>query len=181
MKRLLVFPFALGFCGALFFPICFIETIVSQWPLFDSYGGPEVSSFEFWNGCIETLMRFIPNGTVAGFAIGIGIALWDAILNRRDKNGHHRLLPNLFWCVCYLSLFIAVNAVVIAIMLSYNKPSFATGSNSPEDLAPAIFVWGTFLLNFTAIAWAAIRSITTDDVLTPRVLRDKLRERARLG
>ena len=44
-----------------------------------------------------------------------------------------------------------------------------------------LFWWlGTLLLNFTAIIWAAIRSITTDDVFTPRVLRDKLRERARL-
>ena len=36
------------------------------------------------------------------------------------------------------------------------------------------------VINFTAIFWAAIRSIQTDDILTPRVLRGKLRYSSRL-
>ena len=118
-------------------------------------------------------------GALYGFAIGVllglCLAFWSFLLNKYDESAITRLLPNLCWCGCYALLLNSINELLIFAVAN----QIASGFNLPIWLLLIPFVCA-LSINFTAILWAAIRSIQTDDVLTPRVMRDKLRERARL-
>ncbi len=102
--------------------------------------------------------------------MGVVLAVWDRIFNRL-ANKKVLLSQNLFWCLFYALLFSIPNHALGLIYL-YGYTSIRIFGTLP--------LISLLLLNFTAILWAAIRSITTDDILTPRVLRDKLRRSSRL-
>lgn len=178
MKRFVVFPLVLGFCGAFFSIVSWGEGVVAQWPVFPV--GPFPSIFDLAKDVFEATM---PYGVAVGIAAGIGLAVWDQVRNRDRQNSEQLLLANLFWCLFYASLIVAINCAICAVtlLLTFDFTRFNL-NRSPllMGLLTAVFIVHT-LLNFTAILWAAIRSITTDDVLTPRVLQGKLREHARLG
>ena len=109
-------------------------------------------------------------GLLAGFVF----AIWDLIRNKNDCSSVKRLPLNLLYCGFYAFCLCIANASLGLLILSALK------SGSPIiPIVVALQFLGAFAFNFTAILWAAIRSITTDDVLTPRVLRAKIRERAR--
>lgn len=109
-------------------------------------------------------------GAIFGIIVGVVLAVWDRIFNRL-ANKKVLLSQNLFWCLFYALLFSIPNHALGLIYL-YGYTSIRIFGTLP--------LISLLLLNFTAILWAAIRSITTDDILTPRVLRDKLRRSSRL-
>ena len=113
-----------------------------------------------------------------GIAVGILFTLWDKIRNQHLL-ATQNLLPNLFWCLLYASSINAINCLISNFALGFGRGS-QRYYPPPHDIftVTKAVIWGALLLNFIAILWAAIRSIQTDDVLTPRVLRGKLRERA---
>ncbi len=173
MKRFLVLPMILSFIGTLFCPIYYFETLLAQWPAY---------TFPFAITLREKVLFYLLPvalyGAMIGAFVGLGMGLWDLLRNRTNQSATTRVIANLFWCSCYALTLILANRVFAQIALLFNN------SNSAGSIRSGImlFWWlGTLLLNFTAIIWAAIRSITTNDILTPRVLRDKLRERARLN
>ena len=170
MKRFLVFALVLGVLGAPFVTFCWIEvmlvsTVLPISGLIGATNFNEVTAFVFTT-------TWQP-GLGAGAAFGLALTIWDLLRNRRDQNAATRLVANLFWCGCYgltLGLF---NALLVVAIL-YFFPQTATwllGMNSWVNVA---------VPNLAAILWAAIRSVTTKDILTPRVLGGKLRQRARL-
>lgn len=178
MKRLLMFPLVLGIAGAFFPVVSWLEGVIAQWPVFLVGAFPSII-----NLIKDAFAETMPYGVAAGATAGIGFAFWDKVRNRDRQNSTQLLLANLFWCLFYASLVIAINCAICAVtlLLTFDFTRFNL-DRSPllMGLLTAVFVLHT-LLNFTAILWAAIRSITTDDVLTPRVLRNKLRERSRLN
>ena len=179
MKRFVVFPFVLGICGALFLPICWVESILAQYPIWKiAFQGPAFQTF---------ISRFLITtfwlGLIVGATSGIYFAFWDRMRNGRNETTTERLPANLFWCLLYATFITALDCTISNLLLHFN-PTLIQYPGGP------LWLWitwlirftavGALLLNFTAILWAAIRSIQTDDVLTPRVLLAKLRERARL-
>ncbi len=185
MKRFLVFPLIGAFIGSIFFLITFIEGAL---PLSQvDYFGVEAGNYslhftgyslEFWRikHIISNLFTgSYKQGIFIGAIVGFGFSIWDFTFNKSDEDAEDRLGLNLFWCSLYTSLIVAINIGVFH-ALFVNVPDIFYRYERLQTLP----VVSATLLNFTAIIWAAIRSITTDDVLTPRVLRAKLRERSRL-
>ena len=82
-----------------------------------------------------------------------------------------RLLKNFSWCLGY-ALLLSIPNHAIGVMALYDYIF--------DTRLMVLPLFSVILFDFTAILWAAIRSITTNDVLTPRVLRAKLRQRAQL-
>ncbi len=117
-----------------------------------------------------------PIGATVGAVVGCALASWDIIRNRREATAARRLTTNLAWCLFYAALLLGFNgAIIAAISFFYYAPQ--------KSMPPQPFIFTPILsipiINFIAVMWAAIRSIQTDDILTPRVLLAKLRERAR--
>lgn len=178
MKRFIVFPLALGVVGAFFPLVSWGEGVIAQWPVFPV--GPFPGIFGLAKDVFAATM---PYGVAVGAAMGIGLAVCDKVRNRNRYNSAQLLLANLFWCLLYATLIAAINcalcAVTLLLTIDFTQFPFA-GSSPLLRLLAGIFVLHS-VSNFTAILWAAIRAITTDDVLTPRVLRDKLRRSSRLS
>ena len=166
MKRFLVFPAFAALSGTLFFLVSYVEgsSVIFQ----------QLSSDYIYHVAPFIINIILPYSLSLGLFVGLLLALWDLLRNRHDQSSVARLPGNFFWIVVYTVPFVIANGVVY-IFLSHLMPLF----NIDSWMAMLTF-WNFLLLNLTAITWAAIRSITTGDVLTPRVLRDKLRERSRL-
>lgn len=172
MQRFLVFPLPLALAGAIFLALCWTQGTLTIWGL-SGIGG--TLGVDLPDIIVEIVQQSWPSGSVAGIVAGLGLAIWDLLRNRRDQSAITRLLPNLFWCGCYALLLIAVNGVLFT--LGTSQLPLGQAANW---VVPLPFL-GAAVLNLTAIFWGAIHSITTKDVLTPRVWGDKLRVRARLG
>lgn len=110
-------------------------------------------------------------GLGIGVTSGLGLSIYDWFRNRLETKQPTKLhlISNLFWCGLYALI---INIVNLAFFYALYV---VMGVN--------LFAWFLSLslafLNLAAILWAAIRSITTNDVLTPRVLREKLRRQTR--
>ncbi len=175
MKRFLVFPLVLGICGAFFLTYCFAQFAVVVnvgVTAAVSTTNPRVSTMQ--NLLVEQIstvfLSSYTTGIIFGITVGLVLAIWNKV---RNVAGDKKLIlpQNIFWCFFYALLFSIPNHIIgLLYLYGYTTIKFF-------GVLPLIAL---FLLNLTAILWAAIRSITTDDVLTPRVLRAKLRERARL-
>ena len=174
MKRFVVISFTLGSLGAAFGPFYYLEHLLT---IFIIYSGITMGlTLQIFVGNINSIVQhtFVPSLFV-GVMAGAIIAGWDTWRNRRDQSSTVRLLPNLFWCGGYAFLLFVANSSLAFL-------SFRYGPSGPLKFFDQVFpLFGIIIPNAMAIAWAAIRSVTTKDVLTPRVLRDKLRERARVG
>ena len=170
MKLFAVFSLVLGVLGALFETFCWMEAMfaLTVLPISGLVGGMDFTAITTY--VFTTTWR---QGLAAGVAFGLASAFWDLLRNRRDQSAATRLFANLFWCGCYGLILGLFNALLIVVIL-YFFPATITwlyGMTSWVNVA---------VPNLAAIVWATIRSVTTKDVLTPRVLRSKLRERARL-
>lgn len=173
MKRFVIFPLIMGIAGALF-PI-------SVWLIATSLYLPAIARFNvmLWSQFLFPFLDVVNFGCLYGFSVGLvlGIVLscWDIFRNCRSEKAYSRLLANIMWFGCYAILINLMNAIsnALALFLFANRAT-------PADWILMTPIFGVALINFAAILWAAIRSITTDDILTPHVLRDKLRERSRL-
>ena len=172
MKRFFIFPATLGFVGAFLPVVCFIIGVLSLWPMIT--GLSYVPSLVFSEKMPRIWEASWPYGLMVGVFSGVALAAWDMLRNRRDESSLARLGGNLFWCGCYALLLNLINGALSA-LASIQAP--ATPPATWILMLPFI---SAALVGITAILWSVIRSITTDDALTPRVLRDKLRERSRL-
>ena len=174
MKRFILFPIAISILGIIF-PI-------SVWLIATALYLPIIARINImlWSQLSFRFLDVVNFGWLYGFWIGLllGVALscGDILHNRHNEEACSRLISNVLWCGCYAILINLTNAMLNTIILS----QLSIGV-TPGDWILTLPIFGVALLNFTAIIWASIRSITTDDILTPRVLRDKLRERARLN
>lgn len=169
--RFWIFPLALGLAGALLAPICFIEGVWPMLPVAPAMlGQSEVAHFgDSW----AQSLRVLP---VALAVFGAGVAalgLW-----RRAESDVARLAPNLGWCLLYAAFLMAlyVGAMrVCSLVLPLSVFRILWRSD--------VFVVGwafALLFNGCAILWAALRTVSTGDVLSPRVLGAKLRRSARI-
>ena len=176
MKRFLVFPLLFVFGGTLLFPASLWQGMAGVLPV--AFGTVRASGMGFWfnlfNAGYQENYGFAQQ--VLGLLTGLALAIWDLLRNKDDQSSLKRLLPNFLYCGFYAFCLCFANASLGLLTLSVLK------NGSPLiSVVVALQFLGAFAFNFTAFFWAAIRSITTDDVLTPLVLRDKLRERARLN
>ena len=173
MRRFLIFPLISAIVGALFPVFCMAQGMIPMLPIKFAFAANNGIGIENFLG--DIFAETWKPGAIASAVFGGVLALWDLVRNRRDLTAANRLAVNLAWCLFYAVLFIGANGVLVAaIALSYAQQKTAP---------PQMFTYWPFLsaalINFTAILWAAIRSIQTDDVLTPRVLREKLRRSSR--
>ncbi len=176
MKRFLLLPLALGIVGAFFYVVCWIQfaaVILVAVNMAVSNANPRLAEMNsLFSARIATnfLTSYLP-GFVFGLVAGLALTFWYwPRIQSKDRMDAH-FWKNIFWCLCYACLPSIPNCI-IGVMALYDYIF-----DTRLTVLPFISI---ILFNFTAIVWAAIRSITTNDVLTPRVLRDKLRQRARL-
>lgn len=174
MKRFIIFPIVLGFCGALLPLVCYVESTLALYPLFVAWSSN--LNNDIWQLLSDAWDATWLYGISIGLLGGITLAIWDLLRNRHKERSLILLLPNLLWCNFYVLIINIINAGIFALLTT----QITFGSPSLQWILKLPFA-SAALLNFTAILWAAIRSITTKDILTPRVLRDKLRERSRLN
>lgn len=175
MKRFLVFPLVGGVTGTFFIWLCTTQGMLPQWPAILAFSNPgrvgidEQLAIAFYATWL--------NGLTIGIFSGVALAIWDLLRNHRVDDAATQLIPNTFWCWFYATILILFNALATFLISSYYVK---IGVKPAIEILVLPFA-SAALLNLTALLWAAIRSITTDDVLTPRVLRQKLRQRARLN
>jgi len=171
MNRSWVFPLVLGVVGALFLPLCFVEgvwTLISvtyKWQ-HDSAAKNYLSAWPL------TWQYYMGAGVVVGVLLGV--------LNfKRVQSLHTCFIGNLRWCLLWALLLTEVNVALIH-LFGYLHPSsmFARVLWREDVLTIGWFL--ALLFNFSAVAWATIRTITTDDVLSPRVLAQKVRRSVKL-
>lgn len=168
------FPLWLGLWGAVLPVATLIEGIV---PLFFLTPGPSLTPgdyeqlFEFW----KTSAKY---GVLVGFVMGL-ITIGVCLLRRGRAGSTHakRFELNLRWClIMALSLIVINDALFFSVGKTTGWPSPGT-SSWLIALAPMILA-GIF--NFVAVVWAIVRTIGSDDILTPRVLMAKLRRSVRV-
>ncbi len=113
---------------------------------------------------------------IMGVLLGVGLALFDLLRNRHRPGSEmaSSLLGNLWWCGLYVT---AINALNTLLCLGVAKAFPGPHAWSKQTIVP-LFMVG--ILNLSAVLWASIRSITSGDVLSPGVLRDKLRRSVHL-
>ena len=175
MKRFLVFPLVLGICGALFSTFCFAQfaavVIVGVSAAVGS-ANPRLSPMQdaYLHQLSTVFLSSYIVGIIFGILTGLALAIWDKV--RNGPTGKKLvLLQNISWCLFYALLFSIPN---------HGVGLFYLYGYTPIKFFGVLPIISLLLLNFTAILWAAIRSIQTDDILTPRVLRAKLRRSSRL-
>ena len=166
------FPLWLGLAGA-FLPV--VTLLEGALPLMLLVPAPIwVGDFEqlgdFW---IESVKYSVPVGIVMGL-IAVGVCLSR---HGRDGSTHaKRFELNLRWCLILALLLIAFNDAVF-----YVAAKVINWTPRTSSLLVAFFpliLAGVF--NFVAVMWAIARTISSEDVLTPRVLMEKVRRSSRL-
>ena len=117
-----------------------------------------------------------PYNVAMGVLLGVGLALFDWLHNRRRSawKTASTLLLNLWWCGLYVTTLNALNAL-FALAVVRMLPS--TRGWSWQVLVP---LFAVAILNLSAILWASIRSVTKSVVLSPGVLGSKLKRSARI-
>lgn len=166
MNRFWVFPLVLGVLGALFPFLAWIEAVIPlMWSLF-------LRAPNLLEGMSAIWFTVVPWGVGVGVALGLVAGTVDSLRNGRTRRGARELVGNVAWCLLYAHVFIAVNALPSAWVSS------RLGLASPVVIFLAL---APFLLGLIAIAWATIRTISTDDVLSPRVLMGKLKRSTQLS
>ena len=176
MQRILIFSLSFAVVGAMFPLICVVQGMSPLIPI--RVMSTPLSGNQMADTLRDVFLGSYPVGAPIGAFVGCALTLWDVIRNRRDATAARRLAANLAWCLFYAALLLGFNGAIIATISFFH---YAPQKLRPPEPFIFIPILSVPVINLTAILWAAIRSITTDDVLTPRVLREKLRERARLG
>ena len=131
---------------------------------------------EFFQIVTSEYGHYVFKGSFTGIPIGFLLGFWDMVRNRQNQISLLRLAGNFFWCIPIGFLLSVVNSFLFDALSSF----WVNNNSFPPDWFTISSYLAVGIPNFTAIIWAAIRSITTDDVLTPRVLRDKLRRSSRI-
>ena len=161
------FPLWLGVTGVFLPVITVIEGLVPLLPVFPSLGPIDSGSwkalFDFW---VMSAFYGVPIGVVLGLAAS---GCWMLRRGRGDWAGAARFGPNLRWCLALAFLVGAVNDVLFFVVLERGSPGY-WAAYFPFALA--------VVLNLVALACATIRTITTDDVLSPRSVLAKMRHSA---
>lgn len=167
MKRFLVFPIFSALMGILVFSLSYYlgTAIIFQQSSLDL--------FLFMMSITVTHTLFY--ALFLGALIGLSLATWDLLRNRHDQSSTQRLIANSLCCMGYAFLFMLTNAAFYTAATRLQPNIINVNSWIASSL-----VFSLLFINFTAILWAVIRSITTGDVLTPHVLLRKLRQRTRL-
>ena len=168
MNRFWSFPVVLVLVGALYPLVSTIEGMLSAIPL------PLVRYWLFHPGAVhinwESTAKRLPWTLVIGALAGLLAAAL------KEGRGHARgsqwqLVGNLFWCGLYAHIPLVLNVLLIVAAQSQSLKLGIVGVVT--TVFPAI-------LNACAIVWATTRTITSEDVLTPRVFLAKLKRSAKL-
>ena len=170
MKRFLVFPLTRSVAGAVTVVLCLMQAV---WPIALQLSSLARTNYLFQiYGLTDDV---VPYAFMGGLWFGCGLAMWDKLRNRHDQSSTTRLTLNLWWCGTYA---LVLNALTGAISASiFNQ--IAVGTDLWWVFGVPLVQVTTF--NCAAILWAAIRSVTANDVLSPRVLLAKTREWTRVG
>ena len=129
---------------------------------------------QIWGAWIITA----PYGFVGGIVLCLGAVGFDALRNgRRGTGAALRVGSNLFWCLLYATVLIILNDALFFLLWKQSGILLLGFSLSWTAVVPfALCV----LFNIVSVLWAITRSITTTDVLTPRVLGAKLRRSVKM-
>jgi len=172
MNRFWVFPVVLGVVGALF-PLGLIEGIAPM-ILSALLSDPVLTH----NAGVALLLK-LPWFITIGSGLGLIAGSFDKSVNGRRGRGGGQLVGNVAWCLLYAHVFIVVNGLTAFCWLSKDFPF-----GNVSSIVAAIDILAVYLPLFlwlVAILWATIRTITTDDVLSPRVLLGKLKRSTQLS
>jgi hypothetical protein len=174
MHRFWIFPLTLAVVSVPFPQLTFLEALLPMSMLDGHFPTVRVTLSDLgdiWN-------ITMPYNVVIGLVLGLGLALFDWFHKPHRAAGKiaSSLLANLWWCGFYIT---AINAFNTAVSLAVIKARPAAPPlNSGSRWEVLLLLLAIAILNFSAIMWAAIRSITADDVISPRVLRNKLKRSA---
>lgn len=117
----------------------------------------------------QALAASAPASLVVGALVGAGFGAWDAARNGRAPRDKSQLGKNLAWCLLYAHAFIVVDMLLAYAWFTRGSPGVAL--TPVTAFLPALFC-------LVAVLWGTIRTVTTGDVLSPRVLGAKLRRSA---
>lgn len=169
MNRFWVFPLVLGLAGALYGAACDAQGWLAYYLCL---GGPV--PFRAWQEVGDVWRVSALWGSLLGLFMG-AYAAWSEMLRfgTRDRSGWNaagRLMSNGWW-VGFYSLIANIGTLALAWTLL--KAGVLSGTIF-RFWFPAFFFLPFGVVNFSAILWAAMRTASTDDVLSPRVLLAKL-------
>lgn len=163
MNRFWVFPLLWGVLGALFPTLAALEGMAPLLPVLMSALGP---TYSVLHSLGQALAASAPVGLVVGALVGAGFGAWDAVRNGRAPRDKSQLVKNLAWCLLYAHAFILVDMLLAYAWFTRGSPGFAL--TPLTAFLPALFC-------LVAILWGTIRTVTTNEVLSPRVLGAKLK------
>lgn len=189
MNRFWVFPLVLGAAGAVLGVAALLEGIAPVLPVVNfripmaamfvwagmDFLTPVISqnllALASGPGSPYNLRALIETGAGVGALLGLVAGVFDVVRNRARPRSGSQLLENVAWCLLYAHAVIAVNVALVSWWLLH----------SGMRIGPlGLTVWLPGALWLLALTWATIRTIATDDVLTPRVLLLKLRRSSTL-
>jgi len=169
MNRFWVFPLVLGSVLAFYPALCDAQGWLAQLIC----GGP--SLFILMNEVADVWSVSWFFGFFLGCVAGL-YAAWCEQLRwgKSDRSGllaAQRLVRNGLWLGIY-----ALIPNIGMVLLAFGLVSAGVMSRTALGFYfPGFFFLGFGGVNFAAIVWAVMRTVTCDDVLTPRVLMGKMR------
>jgi len=174
MNRFWVFPLVLGLVCASYSSVCDAQGWLAQWLCLRAF--PFIASKEVAD--VWSVSWFF--GLLLGGIAGV-YAAWCEQLRwgKSDRNGSlaaWRLLRNGLWVGIYALL--ANSATVLFVFALANAGLMSV--TALRFYFPAFFFLGFGVVNFAAILWAVARTVNCNDVLSPRVLLQKLRRSTQL-
>lgn len=186
MNRFWVFPLVLGVVGAALPFLMLVESAAPEWyrastaPVTGTFPRTTLQLWALYRPSLQLLWQW---SAILGTVLGVALATGDwALHRRRDRSGGKtstRLIGNVIWCGLYaLSVLVINDLLLITVLKTMGVP--VTLSPAQETLFIAFPAVVTVGVNLAAVLWAAIRTTRADDVLSPRVLRDKLRRSTQL-
>ena len=187
MHRFWLFPVLLGLVGIFLPPLILCEGFVPLLVANINWGIIADLAFALgritWLDFVGFMGETAPYSGSAGFVVGVSVAVFDWWRNgRRDRMGIYAtaaLLPNIGWCLVYAGCLSLLNGLVfygILLLIRIFYPWSILWSLPLDELTFALIA----LLNVCAVLWGSVRSVTSEDVLTPPLLRAKLKRSSRL-
>lgn len=169
------FPLWLGLWGAVLPIVTFLEGMM---PLILMQTRPMRA--RDWQELGDLGMLWARYGVAVGVVLGLVASGFCVV--RRGRAGStyaKRFELNLRWCLAFAFLVIGVNDLVFW-GIGQAMGGMAAFTGGPLRAALLFPLAVSTVLNLVAVVWATTHTITSDDVLTLRVLMGKLRRSARL-
>lgn len=177
MNRFWVFPLVLGLVMASYPALCDAQGWLAQLIC----GGPSPFSGSGMNEVADVWSVSWFFGFLLGCVVGLYVAWCEQLRWRKsDRSGllaARRLVKNGLWLSIYALIPNTATLLVVFGLVS-------AGIMSRTALGfyfPGFFFLGFGGVNFAAIVWAVMRTVACDDVLSPRVLLQKIKRSTQLS